>query len=188
MPVSEEVCLTATVDILRAIMKGSGPRRQLMMLRYSGRQPGQLENEIAENGWLTCPATESILFSSDMPRTYERVMAGMGGPGVAEHELRAWVRGINAMVPRAIDGFTAVDELLAEESLLEQFEARAFREVRDWQADGGAKRQSRPIHGLGCSLCLMFNAYQGDCHDRTRVLGVPRRRPARVQGCPPHFR
>jgi putative transcriptional regulator len=78
MPVSEDVCLTATVDILRAIMKGNGPRRKLMMLGYSGWQPGQLENEIAENGWLTCPASESILFNNDMSRTYERVMAGMG--------------------------------------------------------------------------------------------------------------
>jgi putative transcriptional regulator len=39
---------------------------------------GQLENEIAENGWPTCPATKSILFSSDMTHTYERVLTGMG--------------------------------------------------------------------------------------------------------------
>lgn len=78
MPVSEDVCLTATVDILRAIVRGAGPRRKLMMLGYSGWQPGQLESEIAGNGWLTCPASESILFSNDMSRTYERVMAGMG--------------------------------------------------------------------------------------------------------------
>jgi putative transcriptional regulator len=78
MPVSEDVCLTATIDILRAIMKGNGPRRKLMMLGYAGWQPGQLENEIADNGWLTCPATESILFSSDMSRTYERVLGCMG--------------------------------------------------------------------------------------------------------------
>jgi putative transcriptional regulator len=37
-----------------------------------------MENEIAENGWLTCPAAESILFSSDMSRTYERVLGAMG--------------------------------------------------------------------------------------------------------------
>lgn len=78
MPVSEDVCLTATIDILRAIIKGGGPRRKLMTLGYSGWQPGQLENEIAENGWLTCPATESILFNNDMARTYDRVLTGMG--------------------------------------------------------------------------------------------------------------
>ena len=78
MPVSEDVCLTATIDILRAIMKGTGPRRKLMTLGYSGWRPGQLENEIAENGWLTCPASESILFASDMAHTYDRVLMAMG--------------------------------------------------------------------------------------------------------------
>ena len=78
MPVSEDICLTATIDILRAIMAGRGPRLMLMTLGYSGWQPGQLEGEIARNGWLTCPATESILFGNDMSGIYDKVLGAMG--------------------------------------------------------------------------------------------------------------
>jgi len=78
MPVSEEVCLTATVDILRAISSGRGPRRALMTLGYAGWGAGQLENEIAENGWLTCPATPDMLFDSDIDRKYDRILAAIG--------------------------------------------------------------------------------------------------------------
>lgn len=78
MPVSEEVCLTATVDILRAISGGSGPRQALMALGYSGWGAGQLEEEINGNGWLTCPASQSLLFDSDISSKYDRVLSEMG--------------------------------------------------------------------------------------------------------------
>ena len=78
MPVSEEICLTATVDILRAISTGKGPRRALMALGYAGWGAGQLETEIAENGWLTCPATPDLIFDGDIEQKYERVLASMG--------------------------------------------------------------------------------------------------------------
>jgi putative transcriptional regulator len=78
MPVSEDVCLTATVDILRAISGGSGPKQALMALGYSGWGAGQLEEEINGNGWLTCPATQSLLFDTDISNKYDRVLAEMG--------------------------------------------------------------------------------------------------------------
>jgi putative transcriptional regulator len=78
LPVSEDICLTATVDILRAISSGRGPRHALMALGYSGWGAGQLENEIAENGWLTCPANPELLFSSDLDSTYNRVLGSIG--------------------------------------------------------------------------------------------------------------
>lgn len=78
MPISEDICLTATVDILRAIKSGQGPRNALMTLGYSGWAPGQLENEIAENGWLTCPAAYKVLFDDDITRTYDRALAMIG--------------------------------------------------------------------------------------------------------------
>jgi putative transcriptional regulator len=78
LPISDDVCLTATVDILRAISLGRGPRKALMMLGYAGWGAGQLESEIAANGWLTCPAQSEILFDSDIDGIYNRVLASMG--------------------------------------------------------------------------------------------------------------
>lgn len=78
MQVSDDVCLTATVDILRAISSGRGPRHALMALGYAGWGAGQLENEIAENGWLTCPAVSELLFDSDIDRKYDRILASIG--------------------------------------------------------------------------------------------------------------
>jgi putative transcriptional regulator len=78
LPVSEDICLTATIDILRAISSGRGPTRALMALGYAGWGAGQLENEIAENGWLTCPASSEFLFDSDMDGKYDRILASIG--------------------------------------------------------------------------------------------------------------
>ncbi len=49
-----------------------------MALGYAGWGAGQLEHEIAENGWLTCPATIDLLFDSDIERKYDRIMASIG--------------------------------------------------------------------------------------------------------------
>ncbi|RST87881.1 YqgE/AlgH family protein [Aquibium carbonis] len=78
LPVSEDICLTATIDILRAISKGSGPRHALMALGYAGWGAGQLEREIVDNGWLTCPASQDMLFDGDIDRKYERLLMSLG--------------------------------------------------------------------------------------------------------------
>ena len=78
LPVSDDICLTATVDILRAISAGRGPRQALMALGYSGWGAGQLETEIAENGWLTCPPDPELLFDADIERKYDRILAAIG--------------------------------------------------------------------------------------------------------------
>jgi putative transcriptional regulator len=78
MPVSDELCLTATVDILRAINEGRGPERGIMLLGYAGWAPGQLEEEMAANSWLSCPASDEIVFDAFTDDKYERVLEMMG--------------------------------------------------------------------------------------------------------------
>jgi len=78
LPVSDEVCLTATFDILRDISSGRGPSKALMALGYAGWGAGQLEAEIAENGWLACPAQTDLLFADKVDTLYDRIMASMG--------------------------------------------------------------------------------------------------------------
>jgi putative transcriptional regulator len=78
IPVSDDICLTATLDIVRAISKGAGPKRATMLLGYSSWGAGQLETEVANNGWLTCPANEELIFDRSLEDKYERALAGMG--------------------------------------------------------------------------------------------------------------
>ncbi|MFD1197712.1 YqgE/AlgH family protein [Brucella gallinifaecis] len=78
MPVTEDICLTATIDILHAIYGGTGPSQALLTLGYSGWAPGQLDMEFAKNGWLACSAPMDMLFDSDITGKYERLMNRMG--------------------------------------------------------------------------------------------------------------
>ena len=56
LPIDEGICLTATLDILKAIARGKGPASAILALGYAGWAPGQLENEMQQNGWLHCSA------------------------------------------------------------------------------------------------------------------------------------
>jgi putative transcriptional regulator len=78
LPIDEHVCLTATLDILKAIANGSGPESAMLALGYAGWGPGQLETEIQHNGWLHCPATPDLLFDPRLEEKYERALAAMG--------------------------------------------------------------------------------------------------------------
>ena len=78
LPINEGVCLTATIDILKAIAKGSGPNRAILALGYAGWAPGQLEHEIQSNGWLNCPADQEIVFDGDLESKYERALDSLG--------------------------------------------------------------------------------------------------------------
>ena len=70
--------LTATVDILKAIAQGEGPRHSLLALGYSGWGPGQLESEIAANGWLVVPADPTIVFDQELEDKWQRALAATG--------------------------------------------------------------------------------------------------------------
>jgi len=78
IPVSDDICLTATLDIVRAISRGRGPQRGLMMLGYAGWGAGQIESEIGANGWLSCPAQEELIFDKNLDSKYERALGLMG--------------------------------------------------------------------------------------------------------------
>lgn len=78
LPIDEGVCLTATLEILKAIAEGRGPEQALLALGYAGWAPGQLESEIQGNGWLTVPADPDLIFAPDLDAKYERALKKLG--------------------------------------------------------------------------------------------------------------
>lgn len=78
LPIDDDICLTATLDILKAIASGKGPRHALLALGYAGWAPGQLESEIQDNGWLHCPADSDLVFGADAEDKYSRALRKIG--------------------------------------------------------------------------------------------------------------
>lgn len=78
LTIDNGICLTATIDILRAIATGAGPGRKLLALGYAGWAPGQLESEIQANGWLHCSADPDLVFDADLDAKYSRALAKIG--------------------------------------------------------------------------------------------------------------
>jgi len=78
LAIDDGICLTATLEILRAISDGRGPDRALLALGYAGWGPGQLEFEIQANGWLNSQADRGILFDDDIDGKYDRALAKIG--------------------------------------------------------------------------------------------------------------
>jgi putative transcriptional regulator len=88
LPIDKGICLTATLDILQAIAKGAGPESALLALGYAGWAPGQLDNEMQQNGWLHCPADPSLLFSTNVEEKYELAMRKIGiRPGMLSSDV-----------------------------------------------------------------------------------------------------
>src|SRR5215468_2441152 len=81
LPVSEDISLTATLDILRAIANGKGPKHALFALGYAGWAPGQVESEFQNNGWLHCEADSGIVFGNDPQSKWKTALSRLGiGP------------------------------------------------------------------------------------------------------------
>lgn len=76
--VTEEVSLTATLDILRDIAAGGGPAKRILALGYSGWAPGQLEEEIKANGWLVVDADNAIVFDQNLDGKWSKALAAIG--------------------------------------------------------------------------------------------------------------
>jgi putative transcriptional regulator len=81
--IDDKICLTATIDILKAIANGAGPKHAVLALGYAGWRPGQLEAEIQDNGWLNCDADPDLVFGDDVEDKYLRALRKIGiDPGM----------------------------------------------------------------------------------------------------------
>ncbi|MEY4732091.1 MAG: hypothetical protein RLZZ464_157 [Pseudomonadota bacterium] len=75
--------MTTSRDVLEALSSGAGPRRVLITLGYSSWGEGQLESELAENTWLTVPASIDVIFEVPMAERYDRALDLLG--------LKSWM-------------------------------------------------------------------------------------------------
>lgn len=78
LPISDEISLTTSVDILDAMAHNRGPHSALVALGYAGWEAGQLEQEIAANSWLTIPADSDIIFATPIEQRLDAAAAKLG--------------------------------------------------------------------------------------------------------------
>jgi putative transcriptional regulator len=88
LEVDDSVSLTATIDVLKAIAGGRGPKQSLLALGYAGWGPGQLDDEIRANGWLQVPADMDLIFGDNQVNKWELSIAKIGiDPGMLSDEV-----------------------------------------------------------------------------------------------------
>ncbi len=78
LPISADVSLTATLDILRAMAEGRGPEKTIFALGYAGWGPGQIESEIQANGWVHCDADPELIFDPGMNSKWSTALRKLG--------------------------------------------------------------------------------------------------------------
>ncbi|MDD9900424.1 MAG: YqgE/AlgH family protein [Alphaproteobacteria bacterium] len=76
--IDDDICMTGTIDILKAIAEGRGPHKSIFALGYAGWGPGQLEAEIQSNSWLSLPVSDDLLFSGDLQGKWHKALKVMG--------------------------------------------------------------------------------------------------------------
>ncbi|MCZ6453281.1 MAG: YqgE/AlgH family protein [Alphaproteobacteria bacterium] len=76
--VDDHVALTATLDILKELAEGNGPKSTMLALGYAGWGPGQLEFEFSENAWLHAPFDEALVFDGDVETKWNRALNSIG--------------------------------------------------------------------------------------------------------------
>jgi putative transcriptional regulator len=77
-PVDDDICITSSRDILDAISQGKGPHDFIVALGYAGWSPGQLEEEMANNSWLTCDADYELLFGLPYEQRWQAAASRLG--------------------------------------------------------------------------------------------------------------
>ena len=75
LQVDDAVALTASLDVLKAIAAGEGPREGLLALGYASWSAGQLDQEIQQNTWLSAPPSLDLMFDDDHPTKWRRAFA-----------------------------------------------------------------------------------------------------------------
>jgi putative transcriptional regulator len=78
LPISDGICVTSSRDILDAIAQGQGPDDYIVVLGYAGWSAGQLEQEMADNAWLTCPVDTELLFSLPFEQRWQAGIHRLG--------------------------------------------------------------------------------------------------------------
>lgn len=78
LEVDSGISLTSTMDVLKAIARGRGPRRSILALGYAGWGPGQLDDEIRANGWLQIPGDTNLIFDLDHTTKWKRAIEKIG--------------------------------------------------------------------------------------------------------------
>jgi putative transcriptional regulator len=76
--IDDDVALTATTEMLKAIADGDGPERCVLALGYAGWGAGQLDQEIQDNGWLLVPADNQLIFGLDNEAKWEGAISKLG--------------------------------------------------------------------------------------------------------------
>ncbi len=76
--VTDDVAFTTSIDVLEAVASGGGPARMLVSIGYAGWSPGQLEEEISRNGWLTVGADARVLFDLPIEERYTAAIKLLG--------------------------------------------------------------------------------------------------------------
>ena len=91
LAVSPQASLTTTLDVLRAMAEGRGPKRALFALGYAGWGPGQIEGEIQANGWVHCAADSDLIFGPTMDSKWAISLRKLGidMSGLSAHAGRA---------------------------------------------------------------------------------------------------
>ncbi len=78
LTVTDDVAFTTSIDVLEAVANGAGPARMLVSIGYSGWSPGQLEEELSRNGWLTVAADAHVLFDLPIEERYTAAIKLLG--------------------------------------------------------------------------------------------------------------
>lgn len=78
MRVTEDLCLTATRDVLHAIASDTPPRECILALGYAGWGPGQIEMELSENAWLVCDCDPALIYDDNHTQKWRLALDQLG--------------------------------------------------------------------------------------------------------------